>query len=274
MINSVFIISEFVPDAGMYQLEDNVFWCLDIDPEKKENLQNAYRLFSDSRKYISAFLDSRSAITNEVIINFLPFLFIPSYQATDGHLVVNISGSSGEAAKDVSNLLIETAAKQGLLNLKINIVSPGEIFISREDFLIHYTTLLKSNFYFGNILFYKSNDNKETALLISALKQVELSFEKNNSLLFSIASESLLLRKENKMLVQKITAIEAELNNQKEYTDILRSTHATRRLQQYYTDEYELLPSWYKRFGHIIKVLTGRRTFKSLFNDKVKKYKD
>jgi hypothetical protein len=33
----------------------------------------------------------------------------------------------------------------------------------------------------------------------------------------------------------------------------------------WYKKEYEILPLWYKKFGHIIKVLTGKRTFKSLF---------
>jgi len=42
----------------------------------------------------------------------------------------------------------------------------------------------------------------------------------------------------------------------------------------WYHNEYEILPTWYKRTGHIIKVLMGRRSFLSLFNDKVKKYKD
>jgi len=43
---------------------------------------------------------------------------------------------------------------------------------------------------------------------------------------------------------------------------------------EWYHHEYEVLPAWYKRFGHFIKVLTGKRTFRSLFSDKVKKYKD
>jgi len=33
----------------------------------------------------------------------------------------------------------------------------------------------------------------------------------------------------------------------------------------WYHKEYEVLPLWYKRFGHIIKVFKGKRTFKSLF---------
>jgi hypothetical protein len=43
---------------------------------------------------------------------------------------------------------------------------------------------------------------------------------------------------------------------------------------KWYHNEYEILPVWYKKFGHIIKVIMGKRSFKSLFSDKVKKYKD
>jgi hypothetical protein len=45
-------------------------------------------------------------------------------------------------------------------------------------------------------------------------------------------------------------------------------------VRDWYRNEYEILPLWYKRFGHIIKVITGKRSFRSLFNDKTKKYKD
>lgn len=50
--------------------------------------------------------------------------------------------------------------------------------------------------------------------------------------------------------------------------------HEINRIKKYYRQEYEILPGWYKRFGHIIKVLMGKRSFRSLFNDNVKKYKD
>jgi len=51
---------------------------------------------------------------------------------------------------------------------------------------------------------------------------------------------------------------------EKEYYEVL----------DWYRSEYEVLPLWYKRFGHIIKVLMGKRSFRSLFSDNVKKYKD
>ena len=37
-------------------------------------------------------------------------------------------------------------------------------------------------------------------------------------------------------------------------------------VKEWYHKEYEVLPLWYKQFGHIIKVLSGKRSFKSLFN--------
>jgi hypothetical protein len=43
---------------------------------------------------------------------------------------------------------------------------------------------------------------------------------------------------------------------------------------QWYYYEYEILPLWYKQFGHLLKVIMGKRSFKSLFSDNVKKYKD
>jgi len=46
------------------------------------------------------------------------------------------------------------------------------------------------------------------------------------------------------------------------------------KIRKFYHYEYEILPLWYKRLGHVIKVLMGKRSFKSLFNDNIKKYKD
>lgn len=39
-------------------------------------------------------------------------------------------------------------------------------------------------------------------------------------------------------------------------------------VKNWYHNEYEVLPLWFKRLGHIVKVFQGRRTFKSLFSDK------
>jgi hypothetical protein len=43
-------------------------------------------------------------------------------------------------------------------------------------------------------------------------------------------------------------------------------------IKEWYDTEYEVLPLWYKRFGHIIKVFMGKRSLKSLFDDDSEKY--
>ncbi|OJW32031.1 MAG: hypothetical protein BGO54_16565 [Sphingobacteriales bacterium 46-32] len=44
--------------------------------------------------------------------------------------------------------------------------------------------------------------------------------------------------------------------------------HQVNRIKRFYWEEYEVLPLWYKRLGHVIKVITGKRTFRSLFRKK------
>ncbi|WP_276503919.1 hypothetical protein [Terrimonas pollutisoli] len=76
--------------------------------------------------------------------------------------------------------------------------------------------------------------------------------------------------------------LEEDLKAKKDYLDyIFRKANDSDapfsdllKLKKYYTNEYEVLPLWYKRFGHIIKVVMGKRTFRSLFSNEVKKYKD
>jgi hypothetical protein len=72
----------------------------------------------------------------------------------------------------------------------------------------------------------------------------------------------------------KQTYVDFLLGKYKEGKDESMDLNEIMKLKKYYHNEYEILPTWYKRFGHIIKVIMGKRTFRSLFNDNVKKYKD
>jgi hypothetical protein len=64
------------------------------------------------------------------------------------------------------------------------------------------------------------------------------------------------------LLYQNFLSLSKQIQ-EKEYYEVL----------DWYKKEYEILPIWYKRIGHLIKVLTGKRTMQSLFSNKVKKYK-
>ncbi|MGC4035404.1 MAG: hypothetical protein QM764_05535 [Chitinophagaceae bacterium] len=48
-------------------------------------------------------------------------------------------------------------------------------------------------------------------------------------------------------------------------SQVLEEHKRANAILDWYKAEYEVLPSWYKKFGHLIKVAIGKRTFKSLF---------
>ncbi|HVW62340.1 MAG TPA: hypothetical protein VHC48_19950 [Puia sp.] len=70
-----------------------------------------------------------------------------------------------------------------------------------------------------------------------------------------------ILEKESRTLRERLHNTETTVgiirNKYKDDYDILFS---------WYQKEYEVLPLWYKRVGHLIKVLTGKRSAKSLFH--------
>ena len=76
--------------------------------------------------------------------------------------------------------------------------------------------------------------------------------------------EAEMIRWENRALLYRHFLQLSKQVQEQEYYEVIN----------WYNHEYEILPLWYKQFGHIIKVLMGKRSFRSLFSDNVKKYKD
>lgn len=64
-----------------------------------------------------------------------------------------------------------------------------------------------------------------------------------------------------------LNGTEAKLRNADAFVALAKTKYKEDYMQlfHYYQNQYEVLPLWYKRFGHIIKVMTGKRTFASLF---------
>jgi hypothetical protein len=90
------------------------------------------------------------------------------------------------------------------------------------------------------------NDNPSLQALLKQRRQLQDSLEA--------------MEKDNRILHERLHNAETTIgiirNKYKDDYDILFN---------WYLQEYEVLPLWYKRFGHLIKVLTGKRTAKSLF---------
>ena len=108
----------------------------------------------------------------------------------------------------------------------------------------------------------------EEALLQLASAQMELQKAEG----YTMASFLYNKQREIAAYRHQLYLTEISVRNTQLYLSIQKEERAN-GLKWYY-NEYEILPIWYKKFGHIIKVITGKRSFKSLFSDKVKKHKD
>ena len=118
----------------------------------------------------------------------------------------------------------------------------------------------------ANILIIASNDVINNLATLSDLKKNLVLHEKNN-----LASTSILryyiekdefeserkLWKQRTLVYQDFLSLSKKVQ-EKEYYEVL----------DWYHQQYEILPLWYKQLGHVIKVITGKRSFRSLFDDK------
>ncbi len=120
---------------------------------------------------------------------------------------------------------------------------------------------------------------EELLTFLNILKETDFVICRDLPQVYSLLTENRSLQLEESKLISKLELLQEELNSLNNYHLNYNSTVARYKKQiaellKFYKNEYEILPTWYKRLGHIIKVLIGKRTFRSLFNDNVKKYKD
>jgi hypothetical protein len=124
------------------------------------------------------------------------------------------------------------------------------------------------------IFFFPSHLNSLTDTC-SELNNAEKEFHESNPQVFTLLEEQRNFGKRFEQCEINIQGLRKDLESRDEYIANLHVPETTlKRLSDFYHNEYEILPLWYKRFGHLIKVLMGKRSFRSLFDDKVKKYKD
>jgi hypothetical protein len=146
---------------------------------------------------------------------------------------------------------------------------------SPETFLHYHSLIKKLEFYFVSkepILAYYINNYNLLESSVTKLRNENrlLTIKQQNSMhylkilrqtsleqIHQLAQHNL-QKKEN--LIGEERSPNADMLKEIEYLQKNRDT-----IQEWYTKEYEILPRWYKRIGHLIKVLMGKRTFRSLF---------
>jgi hypothetical protein len=291
MINRIFFITEMsIPYDGNLPAEENVHFSLPVDPFLKDALENAYNLLSHAEEEagsppspMALTLEIHHALTAAHIRWLTSFLFIPSYLSIGNSRVINLSGDSPELLTEAAAAISGFLSTQGMSEVIINTILPyGKsschngncLFDTQEELTGYYTRILQTDPGCHHKLFFRGYSAETFRAVLSSLQGAEMEFTMRFPGLYSLCRTNGLLEKELYTLRRKQASLEKELDHQLQYVDMLRSDHQAKELQDYYTHEYEVLPLWYRRFGQILKVITGKRTFKSLFRHDVKKYKD
>lgn len=282
MLNKVFFITD-----NIYQVcenapaEENFFYSVLVDPAQNV-LENIYAFIDNAPLVpVTLTLNIEETLSEEVIKFITSFLFLPSYAVIEWQPVINLTGKSGELMERAASELSLYFSQQGFHNAIINKLSDNQapegyyqLFQTIPGLQDHYRRLLRDEDFYNVPVFFRAPSPEMIQSVLLMLHQEETSFRQGFHRLFSLAKANQELEVGNAFLRRKAESTETELANQRKFNAILRSAHSTKELQRYYDQEYEVLPLWYKRVGHLIKVLTGKRTFKSLFRDDVKKYKE
>lgn len=287
MINRIFFISERAPAE---EPEENVYYAAIADPLTQGSLDNAYSSIANTPlPALGLALEIRGTLPDAAIRFAAAVCFLPSYLRIDDQPMIVLTGASPELLEHAFSSLKAYLDLQGLGNCRIHCLFPpaapgheprqawpdiGLLFESPQALASHYTTLLAGDRCYDNDLFFYSPSPETLQTALPALRQIENQLRQDFPAQMALVRENQRLKKELKALQRKQTSTEMELKHQRQYVEVLRSNHATKELQDYYTHEYEILPLWFKRLGHLVKVLTGKRTFRSLFRDDVKKYRD
>ncbi len=280
MLNRVFYISSNAIQQGIrFPAEENVYPAVLINPADTVALHSAYRFFDENaNKPMVLALDLQEEPGRDTLRLLASFTFLPAMLRMEGKPVYCLFGSSPEVIKNSETQLLDILAGQGFDQAQIfkpqTNFADAPLFENTSGLKEHYKHMLHSGELAGKNIFVRVSDLNGMIGSIEELKLLEKEFEADQPDLFTSIMCAQKLEHELKRSRAQIDALNRELENQKEYNELLRSNHSTRELQEYYNREYEVLPTWFKRLGHIVKVLTGKRNFRSLYRDDVKKYKD
>ena len=256
---------------------DNTIIVLEIELPDKKNGAHPFQL---TEKYVTdspfcLLVHLYNTLTHEQAMDIIAFLFFTNYHKPNGIPQIIVGEENGDLITAGVELLQETARAQGFAAIHITLTSALSTIYSTND-LSAIKEAYRSGLSFAIMkpLFIRVEEPSAIPVTDQALAAEETLFEQEHGSLFMLQQQNRQLLKQVQQLEQLCQAAQQEISNQVSHNQILRSASQATALQNYYNNEYEVLPLWYKRVGHIIKAFMGKRSFKSLFSDKAKKYKD
>ena len=196
------------------------------------------------------------------------FLFETSEEEAGKYLPIVKKGCIEQGYNTIETIIIANDA----LNIKIASNSAADVLQTYAAAIKQVTSSA------NNFLFYLDTPSNITGIF-NAIAQAEAQLQQNEPQLSHLLKENRVLAVKEKEWQVKTTLLEEKLESLTNYHLHHNAPESVYKKQvtellDFYNTEYEVLPMWFKRLGQVVKVLTGKRTFKSLYNDNVKKYKN
>jgi hypothetical protein len=107
---------------------------------------------------------------------------------------------------------------------------------------------------------------KEAVELQEKLEALRHFLEKESPDIRAVLGTIQKLEEERRSDKAQLRFLQQEVNNLRVFNEELRSSKETMHILNFYHTQYEVLPLWYKRFGHVIKILMGKRKLSFTFN--------
>jgi hypothetical protein len=135
--------------------------------------------------------------------------------------------------------------------------------VSKEELSNSYFDLLTCKFFIDQTICVICPDQKNLLQALEAIELAEKSIAKSHPHLHKLFRLHQALSRQNEKLSNENKRLEIDVINQKQYLAVLRNEKEMEKIIHFYHSQYEVLPLWYKRFGHMIKLLTGKRKVRS-----------
>lgn len=211
------------------------------------------------------------------IRNTIAFLFFPHYHQAAGVPVILLENGNQKGFETFCTALAEGAAQQGFKALKLIETKLEHEYkfddgaSNKERLMNDYQQALKSPI--EKTFYIAVSEQSEIIEIHQELQKTENDFAAENKAVYNMQKENKALREKVEQLQYQLSVAEQEMSHMLSHMAVLGSTSQAGNLQNYYNNEYEVLPRWYKQLGHVLKVIQGKRTIQSLFDKTAKKYK-
>ena len=283
-LNTIFYISDNYNDFSNNAIknsESGITLSYLLQSSDQYKIEEAYRFFNEqttAQFSLTVIIDT--PLDNTYLYYLISFFYLPNYLKIDNQIIINFILKNNNTSNNWQNIFLDLSAKQGIINIQSNVLTldvlkpningqqgSPHLFSNIDNFMLLYTNTLQSSTFYDNI-FYVNHLAIEVEKLNSLITTLNNTIKISNPTLYGVFFKLQILSLDNANLKFKNTSLVNELDNFKMHINVLKSVHEATELQTYYDKEYEVLPTWYKRFGHVLKFLMGNRNFKSFFNNK------